>query len=65
VATLLEPPREILEEFAPSIDRYSAIEGEILVLLKRPAMYPQSLKELRNELTPLFLNTIFGKVSAI
>jgi len=54
VATLLEPSREIVEESTPRRDNYSAIEGEILPLLRRPAMYPQSLKELRNELFPIF-----------
>jgi hypothetical protein len=54
VGTLLEPLREIVEESTPWSDKYSAIEGEILTLLGRPAMYPQSLKELRNELIPFF-----------
>ncbi len=51
---MLEPPREIVEEYAPRSDKYSAIEGEILALLRRPAAYPQSFNELRNELTPIF-----------
>jgi hypothetical protein len=54
VATLLEPTRKIVEESTPWSDNYSAIEGEILALLRRPAMYPQSFKELRNELIPTF-----------
>ncbi len=51
---MLEPPREIVEESTPWSDKYSAIEGEILALLRRPAVYPQSFKELRNELIPVF-----------
>lgn len=51
--TLLELPKEIIEETL-RIGRYSRIEGEILVLLKRPARSPPSLKEVRNELTPFF-----------
>jgi hypothetical protein len=51
---MLEPPREIVEESTPWSDNYSAIEGEILALLRRPAMYPESFKELRNELIPVF-----------
>jgi len=54
VALLLEPPKEIVEEFTPWADRYSAIEGSILALLRRPAMSPLSFKEIRNELTPVF-----------
>jgi DNA-binding Lrp family transcriptional regulator len=54
VATFLEPPREIVEAFTSTSDKYSAIEGEILTLLRRPAVYPQSFKELRHELTPVF-----------
>jgi len=54
MAALLEPPREIVEESTPWSDKYSAIEGEILTLLMRPAVYPQSFKELRNELIPVF-----------
>ena len=53
MATLLEPPTEVVEEPIPCRDSYSAIERENLVLLKRSAMYPLSLKELRNELTPV------------
>ncbi len=53
VAALLEPPMEIVEE-AQRIGRYSRIEGEILVLLQRPAQSPPSVKEIRNELTPTF-----------
>ena len=53
MAALLEPPREIIEE-TQRIGRYSRIEGEILVLLDRPARSPASLKEIRNELTPFF-----------
>jgi len=51
---LLEPRREIVEESTPWRAKYSAIEGEILALLKRPAMSPLSFKEIRNELTPVF-----------
>ncbi len=54
MTALLEPPREIVEESTPWTDKYSAIEGRILALLRRPAMYPQSFKELRNELIPTF-----------
>ncbi len=54
MAALLEPPREIVEESTLPSDKYSAIEGEILTLLRRPAVHPQSFKELRNELTPVF-----------
>jgi len=54
VAALLELSREIVEESTRGRDRYSAIEGEILALLTRPAMYSQSFKELRNELIPAF-----------
>lgn len=53
MTALLEPPREILEE-TQRIGRYSRIEGEILVLLHRPARSPPSLKEIRIELTPTF-----------
>jgi hypothetical protein len=53
VATLLDPPTEILEE-ARKMGRYSRIEGEILVFLRKPARFPPALKEIRNELTPLF-----------
>ncbi len=52
--TLLEPPGKIVEESAPWSNRYSAVEGEILEILRRPAMFPQSLKELLHELTPVF-----------
>lgn len=41
--------------------KYSEIEGEILVLLRRPVRFPQTIKENLNELTPLFPNTKFGK----
>ncbi len=54
MAALLEPPREIVEESTLPSDKYSAIEGEILTLLRRPAVHPQSFKELRNELTSVF-----------
>ncbi len=54
MASLLEPRREIVEESIPWRDKYSAIEGEILALLKRPAMSPLSFNEIRNELTPVF-----------
>jgi hypothetical protein len=54
MAALLEPPREIVEESIPRSDKYSAIEGEILTLLRRPAVSPQNFKELRNELIPVF-----------
>jgi DNA-binding Lrp family transcriptional regulator len=54
VATLLESQREMVEGSPPKTDRYSAIEGEILTLLKRPAMYPQSFAELRHELSYVF-----------
>jgi hypothetical protein len=53
VAALLEPPTSIIEE-AQRIGRYSRIEGEILVLLRRPTRFPPTLKEIWNELTPLF-----------
>ena len=54
MAALLEPPREIVEESTLRSDKYSAIEGEILTLLRRPAVYPQNFKELLNELIPVF-----------
>jgi DNA-binding Lrp family transcriptional regulator len=53
LAALLEPPREIVEE-AQRIGRYSGIEGEILVLLQRPARNPPSFREIRSELAPFF-----------
>ena len=53
VTALLEPPTIVTEE-AQRIGRYSRIEGEILVLLRRPTRFPPALKEIRNELTPLF-----------
>jgi hypothetical protein len=53
VATLLDAPTEIVEE-AQKIGGYSRIEGEILVLLRRPARFPPALKEIWNELNPLF-----------
>jgi hypothetical protein len=61
MATLLEPQREIVEELTPWRDNYSAIEGEILALLRRPAMFPQSFKELRNELIPFFSQSRISK----
>jgi hypothetical protein len=54
VAALLEPPRQIIDESTLKSDRYSAIEGEILMLLRRPATYPQSFGELRRELALVF-----------
>ena len=53
MSALLEAPTEISEE-AQRIGRYSLIEGEILVLLSRPARFPMAIKEIQNELTPLF-----------
>ena len=53
MAALLEPPTEIVEE-TQGIGRYSHVEGEILVLLRRPARFPPSLKEIWMELTPTF-----------
>jgi len=53
VAALLEPSPELVES-PPSIGRYSKVEGEILKLLNRPAICPPSLKEIQNELIPLF-----------
>ena len=53
MAALLAPPTGIVEE-AQGIGRYSHVEGEILVLLRRPAMFPPSLKEIWTELTPSF-----------
>lgn len=53
MAALLESPKEIIEE-TQGIGRYSNVEGEILVLLRRPARCPPSLKEILMELTPTF-----------
>ena len=53
MAALLEPPTGIVEE-AQGIGRYSHVEGEILVLLRRPAMFPPAIREILRELTPLF-----------
>lgn len=53
MAALLEPPTEVVEE-TQRIGRYSHVEGEILVLLQRPARFPQSVKEIWMELTPTF-----------
>ncbi len=53
VAALLELPTIVAEE-AQRIVRYSRIEGEILVLLRRPTRFPTALKEIRNELAPFF-----------
>jgi hypothetical protein len=64
VAALLDPPTEIVEE-AQKIGRYSRIKGEVHVFLQRPARFPPSLKEIRNDLTPLFfLNMKSGKESS-
>ena len=53
VAALLELPTIVAEE-AQRIVRYSRIEGEILVLMRRPTRFPTALKEIRNELAPFF-----------
>jgi hypothetical protein len=50
---LLEPPAGVVEE-TQGIGRYSHVEGEILVLLRRPAKFPPAFKEILRELTPLF-----------
>jgi len=54
MAAALEPPRETFEKSLTSIDRYSEIEGMILTILRRPALSPLSISELRNELVPIF-----------
>ena len=53
MAALLEPPTEIVKE-TQGIGQYSHVEGEILVLLRRPARFPPFLKEVWKELTPTF-----------
>ena len=53
MAALLEPPTIVVEE-TKRIGRYSTIEGEILVLLRRPTRFPLAIKEIRNELVPFF-----------
>ena len=53
MAALLEPPTEVVEE-TQGIGRYSHIEGEVLALLRRPARFPPSVKEIWMELTPTF-----------
>lgn len=53
LAALLEPPTIVVEE-TKRIGRYSTIEGEILVLLRRPTRFPLAIKEIRNELVPFF-----------
>ena len=53
MATLLEPPEHRVEEAtqkAPS----SAVEREILAVLRRPARYPPGIRDLRHELLPFF-----------
>ena len=55
--TLLEPRKGILEESTLWRNRYSKVEGEILAILRRPAMSPQSLVEFLDELTPTFLES--------
>ena len=54
---------EVVED-GQRIGKYSEIEGEILVLLRRPVRFPQTIKEILNELTPLFPNTKSGKGSS-
>lgn len=41
-------------EQAQGLGGYSQIEGEILVLLRRPARFPTAIKEIQSELSPLF-----------
>jgi hypothetical protein len=60
VVALLEPSTIVAEE-AQRVGRYSRIEGEILVLLRRPTRFPPALKEILNELTPSFSETEIWK----
>jgi hypothetical protein len=50
---LPESPAGVVEE-TQGIGRYSHVEEEILVLLRRPALSPPALREVLRELTPLF-----------
>jgi hypothetical protein len=53
MAALLGSLSEVIEE-TQGIGRYSRVEGEILVLFRRPARFPSAFKEILRELTPLF-----------
>lgn len=51
---MLEPSEQRVEEATRQKGPSSAIEREILALLRRPARYPPGIKELRHELLPFF-----------
>ncbi len=54
MATLLAPPEEKKEVPPLRTVPSSGIEREVLRLLRRPARYPPSLREIRDELIPCF-----------
>ncbi len=54
MATLLAPAEEKNEEPTLRTVPSSGIEREVLKLLRRPARYPPSLRDIRDELIPYF-----------
>lgn len=54
MVALLEPTKQSAEETTQGKGPSSAIEREILDLLRRPARYPPGIRDLRHELLPFF-----------